>query len=196
MADVHSKGKRKRVNDDSHDESDGDGIHEDHRRDHRTRRRDFSSQKMFDRISARDETRMHVGDHYGDVNIHQPGAGPASGSKSSEPDAIESALEGLMFDEQDSRYLTISNTLPSTCDWLFDREEHRRWQDIRMISEHHGFFWIKGKAGAGKSTLVKYAFQKAEKNSEDNVTVVSFFFNARGAPIEKSLEGMYRSLLH
>lgn len=196
MADVRSKGKRKRVNDDSNDESDGDGIHEDHRRDDRTRWRDCSSQKTSDRISARGETRMHVGDHYGDVNIHQSGAGPASGSKSAEPDAIESALEGLMFDEQDSRYLTISNSLPSTCNWLFERKEFCRWQDVSRIHEHHGFFWIKGKAGAGKSTLVKYTCQKAKKNSKEHGTVVSFFFNARGAPIEKSLEGMFRSLLY
>lgn len=195
MADVRSKGKRKRVNDGSNDESDGDGIHEDHRRDDRTRWRDRSSQKTFDRISARGETRMHVGDHYGDVNIHQSGAGPASGSKSAEPDAIESALEGLMFDEMDSRYLTISSTLPSTCDWLFDREEYR-WQDVNTVLEHHGFFWVKGKAGAGKSTLMKHAFRRAEKEAEGNCMVVSFFFNARGALIEKSLEGMFRSLLY
>lgn len=197
MADIHSRRKRQRVDDDdSVDDNDGVELHEGDRRNDRIRRRGSSSQNVFYRITADGHTRMHVGNHYGDLHVHHGEEATASGSKSSEPDAIESALESLLFDEQDSRYLTISNNLPSTCDWLLDREGYRRWQDLRMITRHHGFFWIKGKAGTGKSTLMKYAFQKAEKKGRDNGTVICFFFNARGALMERSLEGMYRSLLY
>jgi ABC-type ATPase involved in cell division len=58
------------------------------------------------------------------------------------------------------------------------------------VTEHHGFLWIKGKAGAGKSTLMKYLYDNAEKNWIAGQIVVSFFSNARGAPVERSLEGM------
>lgn len=159
-------------------------------------RKDSSSHKRFEHITAQDQTRQHVGDHYGDVKIYHGCSTPARASKSPEPDATQSALESLMFDEMDSRYLTIATTFPTTCKWFLGREEYRRWQDKSFISEHHGFLWVKGKAGAGKSTLMKYAFNNAEKSRKDNETVISFFFNARGAPIEKSLEGMYRSLLY
>jgi hypothetical protein len=102
-----------------------------------------------------------------------------------------------MFDEMDARYLTINASLtPSSCRWLLDREEYKRWQDFGRLSEHHGLLWVKGKAGAGKSTLMKFAFNNAEKTRCARQTIVSFFFNARGAPIERSLVGMYRALLY
>jgi hypothetical protein len=118
-------------------------------------------------------------------------------SRVPEPTANETALESLMFEEMDARYLTLNASLtPSSCHWLLAREEHKRWQDDGSISEHHGFPWIKGKAGAGKSTLMKFAFNNAEKTRCEHQIVVSFFFHARGAPIEKSLSGMYRALLY
>lgn len=152
-------------------------------------------QKRHENISAHDHARQHNGDqYYGTVNIQQ---GATSASRSPEPSAAEAALESLMFEEMDARYLTIDALLaPSSCRWLLDREEYKRWQDIGSISEHHGFLWIKGKAGAGKSTLMKFAFNHAEKTRHEDQTVVSFFFNARGAPIERSLIGMYRALLY
>lgn len=160
-------------------------------------RQGWSSQKRYEHLTACDEARQHNGDQYnGNINIYQGRAAPASDPTSSEPDANKTARQSLDFDEMYSRYLTISGSLTSTCSWLLQRKEYCRWQDTSLVSEHHGFFWIKGKAGAGKSTLMKYAVDEAEDNCDGNGTVVSFFFNARGAPIEKSLQGMYRSLLH
>jgi len=72
--------------------------------------------------------------------------------------------------------------------------EYQDWRDVAKISEHHGFLWIKGKPGTGKSTIMKFAYANAKKNMTDTV-IVSFFFNARGEHLEKSVEGMYRSLL-
>ena len=60
--------------------------------------------------------------------------------------------------------------------------------------EHHGFLWIRGKPGSGKSTLMKFAVGSARKAKTE--TVVSFFFNARGEELEKSTLGMYQSLLY
>ncbi|EMT67378.1 Serine/threonine-protein phosphatase 6 regulatory ankyrin repeat subunit C [Fusarium odoratissimum] len=63
-----------------------------------------------------------------------------------------------------------------------------------MVDEHHGFLWIKGKPGAGKSTLMKFILSNARRRMKDK-TIISFFFNARGEELEKSTTGMYRSLL-
>ncbi|KAF3004376.1 hypothetical protein E8E13_009940 [Curvularia kusanoi] len=64
-----------------------------------------------------------------------------------------------------------------------------------LLDDHHGFLWIKGKAGTGKSTLMKFASANARKKKMKNETVLSFFFNARGEDLEKSTIGAYRSLL-
>ncbi|KAL2209798.1 hypothetical protein CC79DRAFT_461984 [Sarocladium strictum] len=54
--------------------------------------------------------------------------------------------------------------------------------------------WIKGNAGAGKSTLIKLAIEDAKKRYTEAL-ILPHFFNARGAALEKSTEGMYRTLL-
>jgi hypothetical protein len=55
-----------------------------------------------------------------------------------------------------------------------------------------------GKPGAGKSTLMKFASTMAKHNMEneqDGAIILAFYFNARGVHLEKSCDGMYRSLL-
>jgi hypothetical protein len=59
--------------------------------------------------------------------------------------------------------------------------------------EHFGFLWIRGKPGAGKSTIMNFAYTQATRDKTK--TVASFFFNARGDYMGRSTTGMYRSLL-
>ncbi|KAH7061790.1 ankyrin repeat domain-containing protein [Paraphoma chrysanthemicola] len=103
-------------------------------------------------------------------------------------------LESLRFEQIDARQMTIKAAHAKTCRWLLKSEQYLNWLDTTKVGEHHGFLWIKGKAGTGKSTLMKYALVNACKTMKDH-TVLSFFFNARGEDIERSTTGTYRSLL-
>ncbi|KXJ84911.1 hypothetical protein Micbo1qcDRAFT_107520, partial [Microdochium bolleyi] len=53
---------------------------------------------------------------------------------------------------------------------------------------------IKGKPGAGKSTLMKFALGHFRRQKRSYI-LISFFFNARGDQMEKTVQGMYQSLL-
>jgi ankyrin repeat protein len=79
----------------------------------------------------------------------------------------------------------------STCVWLPQHPVYQRW-----ITQKHGLLWIKGKPGAGKSTVLKYAFDIVEKEEAETSIVASFFFHGRGALIQKSPLGLYKTLLH
>ncbi|KAF2021407.1 HET-domain-containing protein, partial [Aaosphaeria arxii CBS 175.79] len=103
-------------------------------------------------------------------------------------------MESLRFDQIDSRHMTIKNAHIRTCKWILSSSEYRRWLDVRLLPEHSGLLWIKGKPGAGKSTLMKFAFANARSTMKDEV-VVAYFFNARGEILERSTTGTYRSLL-
>ena len=103
-------------------------------------------------------------------------------------------LDSLRFDQIDARQMTIKTAHAKTCRWLLKCEHYLDWLDATKLDEHHGFLWIKGKAGTGKSTLMKYALVNARKTMKDYV-LLSFFFNARGEEIDKSISGTYRSLL-
>ena len=94
----------------------------------------------------------------------------------------------------DARYATIKTAHTKTCRWLLKKPKYRDWLDINKATDNHGFLWIRGKPGSGKSTLMKFAVGNARKATTD--TVVSFFFNARGEDLDKSTLGMYQSLLY
>ncbi|KAJ6783074.1 hypothetical protein PWT90_06074 [Aphanocladium album] len=102
-------------------------------------------------------------------------------------------LESLAFEQIDSRHNTIEKAYGKTCAWLLTAPEYLDWLEPSKSHEHHGFLWIKGNPGAGKSTLMKFALQNSQKTLRSNY--ISFFFNARGDELEKSTIGMYRSLL-
>jgi hypothetical protein len=103
-------------------------------------------------------------------------------------------LDSLRFDQMDVRQMTVKNAHAKTCKWLLRTPRYLDWLDTTKLDVHHGFFWIKGKPGTGKSTLMKFAFANARKTMKDKI-LISFFFNARGEDLEKSTIGTYRSLL-
>jgi ankyrin repeat protein len=103
-------------------------------------------------------------------------------------------LKSLRFEQIDARQMTIKTAHAETCRWLLKNVQYLDWLDITKLGQHHGFLWIKGNAGTGKSTLMKFAWANACRNMKDHI-VLSFFFNASGEDIEKSTVGTYRSLL-
>lgn len=102
--------------------------------------------------------------------------------------------ESLSFSQIDARHMTIKGAHADTCRWLNQKQEYIDWLDPEKIKDHHGFLWIKGKPGTGKSTLMKFALAQAQEDMKDSL-IISFFFNARGGDLEKSTTGMYRSIL-
>ncbi|KAM0449298.1 hypothetical protein ACHAO4_007645 [Trichoderma viride] len=110
---------------------------------------------------------------------------------------MEAVLGSLTFEQIDSRHATIKTQHSKTCQWLLGHPKYVEWREPIHFTRHHGFLWINGKPGAGKSTLMKFAYTYAKnkwKATADEIAI-SFFFNARGIQLEKSTEGMYRSLL-
>lgn len=103
-------------------------------------------------------------------------------------------LASLRFDQIDARHMTIQTAHAKTCRWLLQKSEYLDWCDPGKLAEHNGFLWIKGKPGAGKSTLMKFALANTRRDAKDEA-ILSFFFNARGDDLEKSASGLFRSLL-
>ncbi|KAI1778047.1 ankyrin repeat-containing domain protein [Hypoxylon cercidicola] len=81
---------------------------------------------------------------------------------------------------------------PNTLRWIWDKDsELSKW-----ITQGYGLFAVRGKPGSGKSVLmdaVNIGVRKYFGNTFS--TVACHFFNSRGKPIEKSMEGFLRSIL-
>ncbi|RYN72660.1 hypothetical protein AA0120_g12741 [Alternaria tenuissima] len=122
------------------------------------------------------------------IHSQEPSQTPLNGEQR------QNLLDSLRFEQIDARQMTIKTAHAKTCRWLLKSEQYLNWLDTAKVSEHHGFLWIKGKAGTGKSTLMKFALVNARKTMKNHI-LLSFFFNARGEDMEKSTIGTYRSLL-
>lgn len=94
----------------------------------------------------------------------------------------------------DARKADIKAAHTQTCQWLLTHSDYLSWLDQRQ--HHCRFLWIRGKPGVGKSIIMKFSYTRMRKQDQDRqVLTTSFFFNARGDDMEKSVVGMYRSLL-
>lgn len=138
----------------------------------------------------------HARIHNGHVHIQNQYNGHNGGSSQPAQAATGRVdfMKALEFDHMDSRYESIDPAHLNTCRWMFEGPEYTQWRDNSRLEMHHGFLWIKGKAGSGKSTLMKCALEHAQATLR-NDKIISFFFNGRGRDLERSVEGMYRSLL-
>lgn len=156
---------------------------------------DTMRREAFDRITLSDSPRAQLGDQYhnsyhGPVYQSVAAATPSNGGTTD-----MRVVDALRFDGMDVRRATIKLAHGNTCQWFFVSPEYKAWRDASLLEQHHGFLWMRGKPGAGKSTLMKLAVKHAAEHFP-NGKKISFFFNAKGTPLEKSMEGMYRSLLH
>ncbi|EAU31644.1 conserved hypothetical protein [Aspergillus terreus NIH2624] len=105
-------------------------------------------------------------------------------------------LNSLRFERIDSRRVNIKAAHSKTCHWFISHPTYKDWLDRAALTQHRGFLWIRGKPGAGKSTIMKFAHERMRRRAQSkNSVTASFFFNARGEDLEKTVLGMYRSLL-
>lgn len=104
-------------------------------------------------------------------------------------------LRLLSFAEMEVREQTVADAYNDTYEWMLRSDEYLAWKSSpgqRLL--------INGKAGCGKSTLMKHLFTHetlaAAGPSTTKPVVCGFFFNGRGGPMEKTLMGMLRRVLH
>jgi len=142
----------------------------------------------YDRSVACDNARVQYGDTY-NVSYHRAAEEPKE-------DGWPQTMTVLRFPQMGVRRQTVRDAHKGTCEWIFGEPEYKSWCDTEQTPLHHGFLWVKSKPGAGKSTLMKFLLESTEQQSTQAEAVISFFFNARGDMMERSLEGMYRQLLH
>jgi hypothetical protein len=117
-------------------------------------------------------------------------------------------LDFLHFDGMEDGYASIRPAHHETFSWIFQSSalvgksrpapEFVEW----MVSEDH-LYWISGKAGSGKSTLMKYIYNhdltrtNLRKWSEGSQLIIAnFFCAATKAELPKPQEGLLRSLLY
>lgn len=88
--------------------------------------------------------------------------------------------------------------------------EQRKWRNqkresfLDWLRTGDGIFYCSGKAGSGKSTLMKFLAHESRTRDElsfwsrsqgKTVIISHFFFWSSGTPLQRSLEGLYRGIM-
>jgi hypothetical protein len=115
-------------------------------------------------------------------------------------------LETLRFSTMTSRYEEVSETYNKTFNWIFynSTTEQRPWSSFNeWLISGSGVYWINGKAGSGKSTLMRHIIEdqrterylsKWAKNCP--LSTAKFFFWNSGSREQRSQTGLLRGLLY
>ncbi|KAF5678618.1 hypothetical protein FHETE_1170 [Fusarium heterosporum] len=134
-------------------------------------------------------------------------------------------LKSIRFDDIHQRHDRVHLPHKSTFNWLLEddlitntegqtpvRDEVERKEAMKRasrrkfsgwLSSSEGVFHISGKLGSGKSTLMKLVsthpqtrIQLQKWAGSNSLLMPRFFFWKPGSELQKSLDGLYRSLLH
>ena len=114
----------------------------------------------------------------------------------------------LFFPDIEAREDEIVEAFEGTCQWIFEPptsagSNKKQWHNFRQwLETGQNVYWINGKPGAGKSTLMKYIvdeprtaryLSKWEPNTD--LIIATFFFKNLGSELQKSTTGLLRSLI-
>ena len=155
--------------------------------------------KMFDELkvivqSEGEQTRMHIDDAF---RSHK--------EQLEEREYRRRLFDSLWFEDIHSREEKITKAYGDTFEWIFDRSGKALgpWDNfIQWLEGGRYTYWINGKAGSGKSTLMSFLCQDVRTKeslvawSRDKPLLVpKFFFWSAGTAMQKSVEGLLRSLI-
>ncbi|KAG6987587.1 hypothetical protein FocnCong_v003550 [Fusarium oxysporum f. sp. conglutinans] len=119
---------------------------------------------------------------------------------------IQSCIfRSLWFRSYDDRRINIKDPHYQTLQWALDPpSDYIQWDDLNTwLQSASGLYWVSGKAGSGKSTLMKYLDQHDQTHAlirtwanDSELIFASFFFYALGRSEQKSQSRLLRSLLY
>ncbi|KAI9669876.1 MAG: hypothetical protein M1831_006911 [Alyxoria varia] len=118
---------------------------------------------------------------------------------------IQNLIDSLSFDDIYLRQSQIKDASKGTFAWLFSAEnaERRRWSNfIQWLERGDDIYWVNGKVGSGKSTLMKYVADNPTTRKmlcrwtgDKKLVIPKFFFWRNGSGEQKSIAGLLRSTI-
>ena len=118
----------------------------------------------------------------------------------------DTVLQALKYRMMPARSAEVHENYEKTFNWIFEDSDahHKPWSNFRSwLHEDSGCYWVRGKAGSGKSTLMKF-IAASEKTKEalnkwtgpNQLITCSHFFWHAGTELQKNVQGLLRTLLY
>jgi ATPase subunit of ABC transporter with duplicated ATPase domains len=169
-------------------------------------------------IDTSDQARVHIG-HHNEYHEHRHYVDELQLSPAERQKAREDAtLSSLYFTVMNARERAIDSPCNDTFGWIFDervterKHFNKQYNEknvgnlmSRWLEHEHGLFFIVGKAGSGKSTLMRFlAGHKKTRlllhswahQHDRTLAVCAHYFWCSGSQLQWSQEGLWRSILY
>ncbi|KAI3336494.1 hypothetical protein HD806DRAFT_7672 [Xylariaceae sp. AK1471] len=114
-------------------------------------------------------------------------------------------LASLNYSDRTARYENIPEAHIATFKWSLreTKETEAKYGKLRRwLEADDALFWVSGKPGSGKSTFMKWITDRDETKTclaawagKHELLMVSHYFTIYGTPMQRSLEGLLRSLV-
>lgn len=153
-------------------------------------------QRSFGCVTTADDVQLYSDIQRSEAQLHQA--------------TVELVIESLYYETITQRYEAVIEAHQKTFEWIFrpmgDENDSNamHWSDfVQWLRQGEGIYWINGKAGSGKSTLMKYICENPKTQEHLGIWAgktplhtAMFFFWWGGTKLQKSQDGLIRSLLY
>ncbi|KAH8886968.1 hypothetical protein GQ53DRAFT_796482 [Thozetella sp. PMI_491] len=118
-----------------------------------------------------------------------------------ETEKQQAICRSLEFASQPSRFRSIAKAHHETFLWLFEAASSQKKLEY-WLKSGSGIFWVSGRPGSGKSTLMKFLAShprtlEALKTWADHSPIITadHYFWSPGTPMQKSQQGLLQTIL-
>ncbi|KAF9766019.1 hypothetical protein IL306_001611 [Fusarium sp. DS 682] len=115
----------------------------------------------------------------------------------------QSILQSLTFAHRSARHAGITDAHIKTFEWMFKGDGVCGGCFLNWLKNGNGIFWVSGKPGSGKSTLMKFIADHSSTahilstwSSPRSTYIISHYFWSAGTDMQRSQEGLLRTLLY
>ncbi|KAI2602353.1 hypothetical protein GGR54DRAFT_525612 [Hypoxylon sp. NC1633] len=118
----------------------------------------------------------------------------------------QAILSSLDYQSRSNRREDIKEAHARTFGWMFESSDQKETSGrhlVKWLRESSGVFWISGKPGSGKSTFMKFLANHTKTRdalqlwaAPRKVVIASHFFWSSGVSMQKSVKGLFQSLLY
>ncbi|KLU87987.1 hypothetical protein MAPG_06977 [Magnaporthiopsis poae ATCC 64411] len=133
----------------------------------------------------------------------------SDGGESAPTDVViqQRILRKLAFRNMADRERRISKAYERTFEWIFadPMPGSRPWSSFKAFlgDQSKSIYWITGKPGSGKSTLMKYIRQQSQTtqllqawSGDAELIQAAFYFWNSGSQMQMTVDGLLRTVLH
>ena len=110
----------------------------------------------------------------------------------------------LTFDSMNLRKNEVVANCPKTFEWIYDEDREHPWDSFAAwLKDADSVYWINGKAGSGKNTLMKFIANDSRTKSllahwspNADVMIITYYFWLLGSKMQRSMKGFLCSVAY